>query len=494
MFQIFIDNEEVICESNFEIKEEFMNPSSIELYKVYPKSWKGTNKLLTDYYYPDDYSKCKILRDGELYFTGIVKNSADMELNPYKPHYCSLQILDLSTLLSEGTTLDYVISNKNVKEAIIQVVDSISNYGFIVGNILIPEKDNTLIGAYSTLNKTAYDVFSYLSIISGTRWGTRMIDENTMAVDFYSPELLEKLGTIECSLDYYKKNKIENLTYDYSTTDYRNKQIITSNQVYSSINNIEQKIANGYNTEFITEQLIGKINSITINGEEKAFATNNEKEIGFAADFYYNPSESKFTSSDIYNAGTVIVINYIALVHGREITYSTPEINRIKKQLGINGIISRYEERNDSTSTKELQAISSNYIKFKGIAELDLNIISRVDFLVLGGKYHFNAPISKLEGDYLVKSKNTKVFQNGKILTVCYEYELTNSFDTENELNYFDNQRSKVNGNMEKGQCISRNIDIDNVANIVFSNLNIEKIEVDNILDNILDSILDSAL
>ena len=46
MFQIFIDNEEVVCESEFTISEEFMNPSSIELYKVFPKSWKGTNKLM----------------------------------------------------------------------------------------------------------------------------------------------------------------------------------------------------------------------------------------------------------------------------------------------------------------------------------------------------------------------------------------------------------------------------------------------------------------
>ena len=56
MFTIFINEEEVVCESNFQIKEEFMNASSIELYKVYPKSWKGTNKLLTDYYFPKDYS------------------------------------------------------------------------------------------------------------------------------------------------------------------------------------------------------------------------------------------------------------------------------------------------------------------------------------------------------------------------------------------------------------------------------------------------------
>lgn len=492
MFQIFIDNEEVVCESQFEIKEEFMNPSSIELYKVYPKSWKGTDKLLTNYYYPDDYSKCKILKDGELYFVGIVKNSADMELNPFKPHYCSLQILDPSTLLSEGTTLDYVISNKTVKEAIEQVIKSVASYGFVVGEILIPDEDNTIIGAYSTLDKTAYDVFGYLSMISGTRWGTRMIDENTTAIDFYSPELLENKGIIKCTQDYFKMNKIEELNYNYSTTDYRNKQIITSNEVFADIPSTETIIANGYQKVYNTEQKIGVIESIIVDGEEKTFATKSDKEIGVTADFYYEKLKNEFESDEEYSTGTSIVIKYIAIVQGREVAYSNNEIGRIQNNLNRNGTISRYENRNDITSSKELQAVSSNYIKFKGIAELSLNISSRVDFLVLGGKYEFNAPISKLNGTYLVKSKNTKVLQNSGITYIKYEYELTNSFDTENELNYFDNQRSKVNGNIADGEYITRNIDIENMATIIFENLKIEELEGGNMLDSVLDSPLNN--
>lgn len=63
MYSIFINDEEVVVESNFEINEEFMNTSSIVFNKVYPKNWKGTNKLLTDYYFPKDYSKCNIYKD-----------------------------------------------------------------------------------------------------------------------------------------------------------------------------------------------------------------------------------------------------------------------------------------------------------------------------------------------------------------------------------------------------------------------------------------------
>lgn len=492
MYQIFIDNEEIVCDSNFIIAEEFMNPSSIELTKVYPKSWKGTNKLLTDYYFPKDYSKCKILKNGELYFTGIVKNTADMQLNPLKPHYCNVQILGPSTLLSEGTILEFVIADKTVKEAITQVINSISDYGFIEGNINIPDEENTVIGAYSTLDKAPFDVFQYLSQISGTRWGTRMIDENTTAIDFYSPELLENSGTISVTKEYCNSKKIDDITYDYSTTDYRNKQIITSDQIYANIMTNNSIISNGYNTTFSLEQIVGKIHRITISGEEKTFAKKTDKDLGITADFYYETGSNEIESSSIYQAGTPILVTYTALVQGREISYNTSEIQRISNNLGRNGTISRYENRTDVTSSNELQAVGKTYIKFNGKAELSINITARTDFLKLGGKYQFDSILNELNGEYLVKSKKTNVFQCGDFIQNIYEYELSNNFDTENELNYFDNQRSKSNGNISQGEYISRNIDIENAVNIVFSNLEIT--EVSNSSDNTLEAGLEMPL
>lgn len=492
MLQIFINNEEVVCEPKFEIQEEFMNVSHLELYKVYPRSWKGTDKLLTDYYFPDDYSKCKILIDNKLVFCGIAKNSADMEINPFKPHYCSLQILDYSTFLSEGDTLDFVIANKNIEQAIEQILEVISSYGFVKGNILIPEEKNTVIGAYSTLEKAPYDVFQYLSLISETRWGTRMIDEDTIAIDFFVPELLENKGIIKNTQSYFLENQIESFTYDYSTSDYRNKQIITSDEVYANINQTQLLISNGYDSTFLLEQKIGKIISITVDSIAKTFATNDEKEIGIDADFYYKITDIQLSSNDIYPQGSKIIVEYSPIVKGREISIDINEINRIKNIAGRNGIIVRYENRNDVIESEELQIIAKTYIRYKGKPELSLNINSRNDFLTLGGKYHFDAPIKKLVGDYIVKSKKTKVFYNTDMFQIKYEYQLTNTFDLENEINYFDNQRAKNNGNISQGDYISRNIDIENTANIVFSNLNIEEIEIEN--SNVLDSALDTVL
>ena len=342
------------------------------------------------------------------------------------------------------------------------------------------------------MDKAPFDVFQYLSQISLTRWGTRMIDEDTTAIDFFSPELLENQGTIDLTKEYCSQNKIESITYDYSTEDYRNRQVITSDEVYGNIEQSQILIADGYNTSFSAEQKIGKINSIKVNGVEKTVATSDEKDLGVTADFYYKVADSSFDSADTYSAGSEIEIKYIPIIQGREISYNSSETTRIKNNLNRNGTISRYENRTDVTSSKELQLVGQSYIKFNGMAKITLTIRSRTDFLKLGGKYHFDTTIDELDGNYLVKSKKTSVKQSGEYNWFVYEYELTNSFDVENEINYFDNQRAKANGNISQGEYVSRNVDVENTANIIFSNLQITELAIDG--DNTLEAGLEMPL
>ena len=83
-----------------------------------------------------------------------------------------------------------------------------------------------------------------------------------------------------------------------------------------------------------------------------------------------------------------------------------------------------------------------------------------------------------------MKTKKTSVTQSDEYNWFIYEYELTNSFDVENELNYFDNQRSKANGNISQGEYIARNVDIENTALIIFDNAELIEVEMgDNILN-----------
>jgi hypothetical protein len=492
MIQVYIGNEEVVSNKDFTIHEELLNTSSTILNNCYPKTWEATKDYVSNFYFPQDYSSCKIYNNSSLIFAGIVKNSGDISLRPTDPKYCSLQILDYKTLLSEGQTLDYVIPEGTIKDAIESVINAISSYGFVEGNIVLANPNET-IGAYSCLDKTPYDIFQYLAEVSGSRWFTRMIDENTTAIDFYSPELMNIAPDIEYTKEYWERNNIIDMSFSFSGADYRNKQVITSDQVFSSIDTTETITASANQTEFILNGLVGKLKEVYVNGVSKTIGTSGDKEQGIYADFYYKIGSNSIESSINQPLGAIIKVIYTSLVKGRQVVSNEDEINRISTQIGRNGIIARYETRNDTSSSNALAQIANTYIKYKGKAEIDLTIRTQTyDIFELGQQVYFNAPIEQLKGNYLVKSKNIEITKTGSNGVVFYTYVLSNSYDTENAINFFDNQRRKRSGNISEDEYITRNIDIENELNIIFDNLSIEEITIDG--DNTLNAPLNTPL
>lgn len=490
MIKMYIGNEEVVCNQQFTITQEMLSTSSTILNNCFPKSWEATHDYVNNYYYPEDYSKFR-LYDGEiLKFCGIVKNTGNISLNPREPKYCSLQILDFKDFLSSGETLDFVISNKTIQEAIEQVVDAISEYGFVVGNINILNP-NDIIGAYSTENKTAYDVFQYLANISQSRWTTRMVDEFTVAIDFYDPTLMPRANDIEYTQEYFEENNIDDIKFSYGTYDYRNKQVILSKEVFADIDYNETVYGNGYSKKYSLEANIAVLKSITVNGAAKTFITKEEKELGIDADFWYEPNKSYIETDDIYAAGTPIQVVYTPLVQGRQVILNDDEITRIGDLTGRRGVIARYETRNDVLSSAELEKVGQSYIKYKGTPEIKLTVKTHdIDLFNIGQITYFDAPIPNLKLDYMVKSKKIKVVNVKLIKYIFYEYELTSSFNSENAINYFDNQRAKAEGNIKVGEFISRNIDLRDTTNIIFDNLTVTEIQIDG--DNILNCTLNS--
>lgn len=468
--KMLINNEEVVCRKDFTITEEMLATSSTILNNCYPKSWENDKNYVSRFYYPKDYSKCKIYKDDVLVFCGVVKNSGNISLNPRYPHFCSLQILDFKTLLSEGETLDFVISNKTITEAIEMIIDAIKDYGFVLGNINIFGADD-IIGAYSTQNKTAYDVFQYLADITGSKWFTRLIDEDKVAIDFYDPTLMTRGKNIEYNVAWFEENNINDISFNYGSRDYRNKQIMQSDEVYASIDYIDNLVSNGYDSTFLLTSNVGIVKSIKVNNVEVSFTTNVNKEIGIDADFYYTPGKNQIESAETYSAGTRIEIVYTPIVKGRQIVYNNDEVDRIANQTGRKGIISRYENRNDVLSSAELDKVGQSYIKYKGSAEVNLKVVTDdKDIYNIGQIVHFEAPIDDLTQDYMVKRKEIKVINTTDQEKIFYTYELSSSFNSERAINWFDNQRRKAKGNIGEGETITRNVDIENSANIIFNN------------------------
>lgn len=489
MVKIFINDEEVLCDKNINIKEEILSTSSTILNNVFPKSWEEDKDYTSRFYFPVDYSKCCIYDDDELIFCGVVKNTGNISLNPRQPHYASLQVLDFKTFLSEGETLDFVIYNKTINEAIQMIIDTIADYGVVLGEVQILNGED-ILGAYSTQDKTAYDVFNYLAEVSSSKWYTRTIDEDTIAVDFYDSSLLETGEQINYTTEYFNNNKIIDISYTLNSADYRNKQVMYSDNVAADITTRQTFYGNGVQSEFLLDYNIGSISEIYVEGVEKTFITEAEEKIGQSADFYYTPGENKLISDDEYPLGTVIEIYYYPIINARRISKNENEINRITNQLNRKGVITRYETRNDTSSSSELESIANTYIKYKGTSEIVLKVQSNKNMWNIGQLVYFNAPLTELQKTYMVKSKEINIIST--VDEVFYTYQLSSSLNSETAINYFDNQRAKQIGNIGDGKFITRNVDLNSEALIKYYDLDIEEVIVTG--DNVLNCGLNAPL
>jgi hypothetical protein len=296
--------------------------------------------------------------------------------------------------------------------------------------------------------------------------------------------------SIEYTQNWFTNHKIQDMSFSYSSRDYRNKQVMLSGEVYANVETTEIIVADGYQTQFNTTDKIGYVSSMLVNGSPVQVITKEEYELGYEGDFIYQPGNPYFESTDLISTGAIITIVYYAIIEGREVLLNQEEISRIGEMIARKGVIARYENRNDATTTGELQAIGQSYLKYKGSPEVILKVDSLENIWNIGERVEFNAPLEELTTEYMVKKKTTQYIPTQD--NVFYTYELSSNFNSETEINYFDNQRSKMMGNIGVGEVVSRNIDIENTANIIFYDLEVEEVEITN--NNTLQSELQGVL
>ena len=390
-------------------------------------------------------------------FSGYIKNSGNIELNPRYPHYATLQALDWSNLLSEGDILNYVITGMKISDALKYLIKDLP--GFYLGEVNIGNDE--IIAPYNCNEKTPHDVLEYLAEVSGAIWYSKIIDDRVIAIDFCSPGLLESTNNIEYTQEYFTDNNIQDMTYSYNAQDYRNKQVITNEKAQASSLHTETFIYEGGN--YRTEYPIGEIVSVKNGLIPYSFATKISGEIAY---FTYEYG-SDIVYIDNIKTGFIFTIEYYPVINLRQTAYNLDEIERISGVMS--GVISRYEKRTDTNNAVALNKIAQSYIDYKSVPEIILTIRTYYkDIFDVGTQVLFNGPLESLKTNYLIRSKTTEMIVIGNDKKIFYTYELSSSFNDENAINYFDNQRRKQVGNLDEDEYISRYIDIPSQTNIVF--------------------------
>ena len=431
--------------------------------------------------YSLEYSTCVTIENitisvtDNLIFSGLIKNSGNIALNPRYPHYSTLQAIDYSTLLSEGESLNYVLEEMKISQAITKLVTD--QKGFMVGTIDIDNDE--VLAPYNCNEKTTYDVLQYLAEITGAKWYTKAISEDIVFVNFYMPSRLPESDQIDYSTDYFTEHNIDDISYSYNAKDYRNKQAIVNKECKSTIAQVEKVAYNG--TEITTTYPIYDVVSIKSGTRTYRVASETQKQAGVIANFYYQYGSNKIQGGDI-PTGTILTITYHSIVQAREVAYNIDEINRISTSTNRNGTISRYEKRTDTRDENALSQIAKTYIDYKGIPEIILTIKThQSDLFELGTQVLFNGPLDDLKTRYLVRTKQTSMIVSGSQQTIFYTYELSSSFNDELAINFFDNQRRKLEGNLSDSDYISRFIDIPSQTNIIFYGATITPVTTDSV-------------
>ena len=421
--------------------------------------------------------------DSDLVFGGVVKNSGNIDLNPRYPHYATLQLLDFETFLSEGDTLNYVLERQSYLEIIKTIVNDLK--GFMLGNVEVAVDEE--LGPYNCNEKTPYDVFKYIAEMTGALWYTQTISKDITLIHFYSTDNLPKADNIEYSQEYFENNNIVDIKYTYDTKNYRNKQVITSDDVQSNVAQVEYLTYEGGVLK--VSYPISSIVSIKKGTKSYSVAQNRAGTTGEYAYFYYTFNDNDITVNYDFRYGTVFRVEYYANVTSRQVAYNQDEIERISTQTNHSGIISRYEKREDVSNEVALSKIAQTYLDFKGVPEIQVTVNTyKKDLFKLGNVVFFNAPIGDLKTNYLVIGKKVTMITTGNNQEIFYEYTLSSSFNDENAINYFDNQRRKLIGDIKEGEYIPRYIDLPSSTNIVFYDLDFTEMESSkNILDGELE-------
>ena len=419
-------------------------------------------------------SEVSISVTDNLIFSGIIKNSGNIALNPRFPHYSTLQAIDYSTLLSEGESLNYVLEEMTISEAIKKLVTD--QKGFMVGEILI---DDETLAPYNCNEKTTYDVLEYLAEITGAKWFTKAICKDIVLVNFYMPSQIPEYDPIEYTQEYFTENNIDDISYSYNVQDYRNKQAIVNSECKASIPQVEIVSYNG--SEITTTYPVYEVQSIKSGSRTYRVASQVQKQAGISANFYYQYDSNKIEGGEIAT-GTILEVTYYPVVQAREVAYNMTEIDRISDSTNRNGTISRYEKRTDTKNEEALSQIAKTYIDYKGIPEVILTIKTHdKDIFELGTQVLFNGPLDDLKTRYLVRSKQVEMIVTGNQKLIFYTYELSSSFNDETAINFFDNQRRKLEGNLSDNDYISRFIDIPSQTNIIFYGATITPVTIDDV-------------
>lgn len=466
--KLIINGIEMDFSNNFSASAHPTNFSNMIFHEVIPKDKNFYPENLKVQNYAEEFSIGEVYAGDQLIFFGIVNSTGRLNLNPFTPKTKTVEIADFRKWLSIQKPIPLLFFNEFPENLVNTLIEKLNEPKIVVGTLDF--STNELIGAYSTVDKSPYQVLKevvakqtnsilYFQINTQQQITINYKSNDTLAND------IEPLIIDLNNLDLLKEYKILDIEFESNADKYSNIVKVESSNVIANIVT-EEKITILDKDSFTLNNVVGKVSNNIANTYLYKLATPTVKQsaIILNEEFY---KEGQYYDVLYKTGNNIIKINKKYLDQDWVLNFgyfikrktsvelsNTQEIARIASFSMTKGEVYRYERLNDLTNFNDLLKATESNLEIYKNTERIIYITSEIPLYdILDVVEVVSQENDKVSGLYLVHEINVDIngssikdaSNNNNFILPVFSTVLKATKNTDNIVNEFDNQNFRDN-------------------------------------------------
>lgn len=465
-FRLFINNEEYLFEDQITFEFHPTNFSSITFNDVIKKSL--INKI-DEVFINREFTFVEIRdKDGvKVLWIGFVNDTGRLSLLPNSLKTFSIKVSDFRKWLSLTKPITKIYLNKSPREILSDLIQKLGEPRIQMGSLNFDQTNDFTIKAYSTENKTLYQIFKDVierqtnSILYFT------FKEGVLFINYKSKSDFENIHPIQLDLkdnQFLKDYQILDIEYENDTTDYYNYLTYSSDNVISKIFKTETNLSIKDKTISLWEIPIIIVNDIEYTFiqdgktglKKQPIILNKEDYIkGQYYDFLFSPKQNVLEVNNPNEADKLTISYYVKTPLSIE-AKDNQEILNLSRISKTNGIVFKQEKFNDISNPDDLLTAVRNDLSKYAKPKKTLTVTCRkLIWNLLDSIKVINAN-QAIDGFYIIKSLSGSVESQGSELFYNLTYNLQESRNLNMLVNKYDNQSYRDNPVIKDKQIVTQ--------------------------------------
>lgn len=465
--KLIINGIEMDFSNNFSVSDHPTNFSSMTFHEVIPKDKNFYPENLKVQNYAEEFSIGEVYAGDQLIFFGIVNSTGRLNLNPFVPKTKTIEIADFRKWLSIQKPIPLLFFNEFPENFVNVLIEKLNESKIIAG--ILDFSTNELIGAYSTVDKSPYQVLKeVIAKQTNSLLYFQINDKQQITINYKSNDTLandiEPLKIDLNNLDLLKEYKILNIEFESNADKYSNIVKVESSNIITNLvteenftifdkdsftlNNNIGKVSNNIANTYIYKLSTPTIKQNVISIDEAFYKEGQYYDVLYKIGNNIIKVNKKYLNKDY-----ILNFGYFTKRKTSVELSNTEEIARVASFSTTKGEVYRYERLNDLTNFNDLlKATKSNLEIYKNI-EKTIYITSEIPlYEILDVVEVISGEDDKVSGLYLVheiaaeiNASSIKDTINNNFILPVFTTILKATKNTDNIVNEFDNQNFRDN-------------------------------------------------